>query len=63
MRLTTQGLSVHHVVPISQDEDRKLDEGNLVTLCGWHHRQAEAGMIAIETLIQWIREAEKRAGE
>lgn len=43
--LTNRGLSVHHIVPISEDYDRRLDAGNLITLCKYCHAKAERGVI------------------
>ncbi len=43
-------LEVHHITPIEEDYDlRELDE-NLITLCGLHHEEAEAGVIPREQL-------------
>ena len=41
----TEGLSVHHIVPLEEDFDLRDDEGNLVTLCSRCHEDAEAGRI------------------
>lgn len=38
-------LQVHHIVPIEEDAARKLDEDNLISLCPFHHRLAEEGVI------------------
>lgn len=53
--VSIEGLSVHHVVPIAQDAGLALDEGNLVTLCAKHHRQAEAGRISPDELREMMR--------
>ena len=39
--ITRHGLSVHHIVPIAQDESRRLDDSNLITLCRRHHELVE----------------------
>ena len=44
-RLTYSGLSVHHIEPLEEAWDLRLDEGNLITLCGYHHELAEAGKL------------------
>jgi 5-methylcytosine-specific restriction endonuclease McrA len=44
------GLSVHHIVPLSEDFDLRLDDDNLITLCSWHHDMAENGTIPREEL-------------
>ena len=41
----TQGLSVHHIVPLAEDYDLRLEDDNLITLCPYHHEQAEAGKL------------------
>lgn len=40
-----RGLSVHHIVPLSEDYERRLDAGNLITLCRFCHAKAEHGGI------------------
>lgn len=55
-RITTSGLSVHHIVPIAEDWDMRLDDDNLITLCEEHHERAEDGSLSREEL----RDAVKR---
>lgn len=50
--LKNQELSVHHIVPLSEDFERRLDLDNLVTLCRHHHEQAERGIIPRKTLFE-----------
>lgn len=38
-------LSVHHIVPLVEDWDRRLDDSNLITLCPIHHEMAESGRL------------------
>ena len=38
-------VSVHHIVPLSVDFDKRLDDDNLICLCGYHHELAESGKI------------------
>ena len=38
-------IEVHHIVPIAEDWDGRLDNDNLISLCGRHHEMAEAGKI------------------
>ena len=40
-----EGLEVHHIIPLSEDMGRSLDDRNLITLCRGHHEEAEAGKI------------------
>lgn len=43
VRYTTDQLEVHHIEPLIDDYDRRLDDDNLITLCRAHHEQAEQG--------------------
>lgn len=52
-------LSVHHIVPLQEDWDRRFDNKNLVTLCGLHHEMAERGGITREMLFKIAKEQEK----
>ena len=38
-------LSVHHIEPLEERFDLRLDEGNLLTCCDGHHRMADDGDI------------------
>lgn len=49
-----EDISVHHIVPIEEDYDRRLDDDNLITLCRHHHEQAEAGKISRQVLFDLI---------
>ena len=42
--LNTQ-LEVHHIEPLEECFERRLDDANLVTCCSGHHKMAEAGAI------------------
>jgi 5-methylcytosine-specific restriction endonuclease McrA len=43
-------LEVHHIIPIEEDCDKKLDSENLITLCNMHHKMAEDNKISREEL-------------
>lgn len=47
-------LEVHHITPINEDYDKRLDNDNLITLCNYHHKLAEAGHIPREELQKLI---------
>ncbi len=49
-------LEVHHIISIEQDYDKRLDDDNLITLCSYHHRLAEDGVIPIWVLQMLIKE-------
>lgn len=48
-------LSVHHITPIAEDYDRRLDDDNLITLCSYHHELAECGGIPRPLLFELVR--------
>lgn len=43
-------LEVHHIVPLNEDYNKRLDNDNLITLCKYHHNLAEDGQIPREEL-------------
>lgn len=43
-------LEVHHIIPLEEDYDKRLDDENLITLCEWCHERAERGNITREYL-------------
>lgn len=49
-----KNLEVHHIVKLSKDIDKGLDEDNLITLCAVHHRMADRGEIPAEVLKRLI---------
>lgn len=44
--VTTDGLSVHHIVPLEEDFGLRNELDNCVTLCPMHHEEAERGDIS-----------------
>jgi len=55
-RYTYERLEVHHITPLEEDFDRRLDEDNLIALCEEHHEKAESGEIKKEYLYSILRE-------
>ena len=51
-------LSVHHAIPIGQDESKRLLNSNLITICDYHHEMAESGRIGLAEILTIIREQE-----
>lgn len=47
-------LEVHHIIPISQDYELRLENDNLITLCEMCHEDAERGKISREYLRKCI---------
>ena len=52
-------LEVHHITPINEDYNKRLDNDNLITLCNYHHKLAESGHIPREELYKLIGKEEK----
>lgn len=38
-------LEVHHIIPLEEDSTKGLDDDNLITLCCYHHKLADANEI------------------
>lgn len=58
-RLNSTELSVHHVVPLKEAYELRLENDNLITLCGRHHREADKGLIPLNIIKEIIRQQEK----
>ena len=52
--IETHDLEVHHIVPIKEDWNKRLDDSNLITLTRLVHEQAEDGTISREELLKLI---------
>lgn len=48
--IVTDELSVHHIIPLENDYDFRLDNDWLITLCPSCHELAEAGKVSAEYL-------------
>lgn len=53
--LCWDNLEVHHIIPLAEDFDRRLDDENLITLCQAHHKAAERGDVDRDTLFAVAR--------
>ena len=49
--LNYMDLSVHHIIPIEKDYEKRLDNNNLITLCRYHHDLAERAVIKASELM------------
>lgn len=38
-------LSVHHIQPIAENQELRLENSNLITVCELHHKECEVGKI------------------
>ena len=48
-------IEVHHIDPIMEVYDLRLDEDNLISLCTYHHKMADRGEIPREVLKDLIK--------
>lgn len=55
-RYNYSNLEVHHIVPLKEDFDKRLDDDNLITLCEEHHEKAERGEISRKYLQAIVKE-------
>lgn len=53
-KINSKGLSVHHIIPLRDNYDRRLEDDNLITLCEQHHSMAERGRISKEELFELV---------
>lgn len=53
-------LEVHHITPLREDYELRLDNNNLITLCGYHHELSEQGHIPKEELFKIVKIQESR---
>lgn len=49
-------IEVHHIEPIVEAYELRLDEGNLIALCTYHHKMADRGQISKEELKGMIKD-------
>lgn len=52
-------LSVHHIVPVNEDYERRLEDSNLLTVCRMHHEMCEDGLISREEQLRIVKEQER----
>ena len=49
-------IEVHHIEPIVQTYELRLEEGNLISLCTYHHKMADRGEIPRKVLKDMIKD-------
>ena len=59
----TSNLSVHHIVPIEEDYNLRLEDGNLMTVCDVHHEMCEAEQISRDTQRYLVDESMRENGD
>ena len=55
---TYNNLEVHHAIPLEEDYSKRLENECLITLCPYHHQQAESGKIPRKIVLDIIKEQE-----
>ena len=58
--LISEGLQVHHIIPLEEDFSLRLDDNNLITLNSLPHDLAERGAIGRDTLRKIAEENNKK---
>lgn len=46
-------IDVHHIIPLADNYDLRLNDDNLVPLCRQHHKMADDGRISREVQRKW----------
>ena len=58
--LNFKNIEVHHITSIQEDYNRRLDNDNLISLCSYHHKMADKGLIPKQELYNIVREIESK---
>ena len=61
-KITTDKLSVHHILPLEKHFRSRLDDNNLITLCPVHHKQADNGDYSTDYLSSLANEKPRIKG-
>lgn len=51
-----KGIQVHHIIPLVEDYNKRLDNSNLLSLCTLHHDMAEKGKISRGEQLEIVKE-------
>lgn len=55
-KYNTEELSVHHIIPLREDFNKRADLSNALTVCRAHHDMCEDGRISRDVqlkLVEW----------
>lgn len=52
-------LEVHHIIPIKENYELRLEDSNLITVCEYHHELAEQGTIPKDELLAIVQAQEE----
>lgn len=58
-RITINNLSVHHIESLEENYELRLEDNNLITVCDYHHEEAEKGLISKQELRNLIKISRK----
>lgn len=58
-RITYDGIEVHHIVKVKDDESLLLDNNNLICLCVRHHKQADNNELSKDYLKDLAQQREE----
>lgn len=53
-------ISVHHIIQLKDDFERRLDPFNLISVCSYHHELCENGRISKDIQFRIAREQEDK---
>lgn len=56
-RIYDNSIEVHHIEPIVESYDLRLDEDNLISLCTYHHKMTDRGEIPRDILRSIVNES------
>ena len=57
--LNYKTVEVHHITPLQEDYNRRLDNDNLISLCSYHHKMADKGDIPRNVLYDLVSKVHK----
>lgn len=55
---TPKEVEVHHIRKLRTNKELYLDNDNLITLCLFHHREADRGYLSIDYLTELVKRRE-----
>lgn len=60
-QFTYDNIEVHHAISLERNFNKRLDNDNLLCVCGHHHEMAERGEIPREVILRIINEQESHS--
>ena len=56
IQYNSNDIEVHHIVSLEEDNTKAFDNSNLISLCNYHHKLAEANKIPKEELLKIVKD-------